>query len=507
MKNNANKSIKNISVLLPLHILQILINFVAKTVFIRTLGQDYLGINVLFGDITTLLSLTEMGLNTAIMFALYKPLNLKDNEKISAIINYSRSIFNKIALFIMLIGLAIIPFLKYVVNSELQMTSIIWYYILYLITVAVTYLSTYKSTLISADEKSYIIKIYYTVTNGIRAIVQIILLYLTKNFTLYLLIGILFNIIFNIAITIKVNKDYPFLNNKSKLDKEERRELFTNTKAVFKHKIAGLVLNNTDNIIISTFLSTTIVGQYSGYTTLYTTLLGLMNNFYSGIIHSIGKLNVSESSNEKHHTFKKIHAAIYVLASIVSICFFLLADDFIKLWIGPEYIMDKSILIAILINFYIAIIFYPVEIYKSTTKLFVKVQNIVIITTISNVILSIILSQFLGLFGILIATGISKLLTIFWSEPYILFKHYFDCDNKDFALYCIKIFMEVVYMIIVIILMSYPLALIPATTWGQLIFKGCICLGMASIAILLGSCASSTYRNLMKAVFKKILKK
>ena len=101
----------NISILLPLHILQILINFVAKTVFIRTLGQDYLGINVLFGDITTLLSLTELGLNSAIMFSLYRPLNHKDHEKISAIINYSRSIFNKIALIITLAGLAIMPFL------------------------------------------------------------------------------------------------------------------------------------------------------------------------------------------------------------------------------------------------------------------------------------------------------------------------------------------------------------------------------------------------------------
>ena len=122
----AKKSILNISLILPLHILQILINFVAKTVFIRSLGQDYLGINVLFGDITNLLSLTELGLGSAIMFALYKPLNTKDTRQISAIINYAKNLFNKIVIVIIIIGLLIIPSLKYVVNSKINMESIIF---------------------------------------------------------------------------------------------------------------------------------------------------------------------------------------------------------------------------------------------------------------------------------------------------------------------------------------------------------------------------------------------
>jgi O-antigen/teichoic acid export membrane protein len=497
----------NISILLPLHILQILINFVAKTVFIRTLGQDYLGINVLFGDITTLLSLTELGLNSAIMFSLYRPLNHKDHEKISAIINYSRSIFNKIALIITLAGLAIIPFLKFVVHSELEMPMIIWYYILYLITVSVTYLATYKATLISADEKNYIVKIYYTVTNGLRAIVQIALLYLTKNFTLYLIAGIVFNLILNFAISMKVNKDYPYLNSKAKLSAGERKEMFNNTKAVFKNKIAGLVLNNTDNIIISSFLSTLIVGQYSGYTTLYTTLMGLMGNFYSGIVSTIGKLNTSESSGEKHHTFNNIHTVIFILAAVVSVCFFLLADDFINLWIGPEYIMSTGVLAAIVTNFYIAVIFYPVEIYKHTTKLFVKIQNIVIITAITNIILSIIFVQFFGLPGILFATGISKLVTIFWAEPFILFKSYFNSDNNDFILYLVKLMMEAAFVILVIVLLQYPISLIPAATWGQLILKGFICCGVVTVIIMAGLSVSSTYREIMRALFRTIKNK
>lgn len=483
-------------------------NFVAKTIFIKTLGQDYLGVNTLFGNIVNLLSLTELGLNSAIMFSLYRPLNENNEKKISAIINYSRSIFNKIALTIAAIGICIIPTLKYVVNSEIKLNYIIWYYLLYLITVAVTYLATYKTTLISADEKDYIVKTFYTVFNALRVFVQIILLITTKNFTLYLIAGIIFNLLFNAAITIKVNKDYPFLNDykNEQLTKTEKKDLYRNTKAVFKNKIASLVLNNTDNIIISSMLTTTIVGQYSGYTTIYTTLIGLLGNFYSGIIHTIGKLNISEDANKKHETFNMVHLLLFMLASITSMCFFFLADDFINLWIGNAYIMEKSILIAIIINFYIYIIHYPVEIYKLTTRLFIKTQNIVILTAISNIILSIALAKYFGLFGILIATGISKLITTFWSEPYVLFRQFFDCSLKDYLLYILKIILEVIFVTISCFILSSYMNNITADTWGHLILKGIICLSISFIITFVALLSSGTFRKIVKRIFHIIMK-
>ncbi len=503
MRDSAKKSILNISLILPLHILQILINFVAKTVFIRSLGQDYLGINVLFGDITNLLSLTELGLGSAIMFALYKPLNTKDTRQISAIINYAKNLFNKIVIVIIIIGLLIIPSLKYVVNSKINMESIIFYYILYLITVAVTYFATYKTTLITADEKTYIVKVYYTITNVIRAVVQMFLLIKTKNFMLYLLMGILFNLLYNLMITIKVNKDYPFLSSKPRLNKKEKKELFINTKAVFKHKIATLILNSTDNILISSIISTAVVGKYSGYTTLCTTMIGLMGNFYSGIVHTVGKLNVNDNANEKHKVFNYVHIFIYLLAGISSVCFILLANDFINLWIGSEYILDDKILIAIVLNFYITIISYPVNIYNQTTKLFTKTQNIVILTAISNIVLSIFLGKTLGLFGILIATAIAKLITCFWTDPYILFKKYFECKNKDCILYFLKVFIEFIFVSLTVLLLSNPLSQIKAETWSALIIKGIISLISTSIIFATTTLVNDDYRKILVKIIRR----
>ena len=503
MRDSAKKSILNISLILPLHILQILINFVAKTVFIKTLGQDYLGINVLFGDITNLLSLTELGLGSAIMFSLYKPLNTNDKRQISAIINYAKNLFNKIVIVILVIGLSIIPGLKYVVNSKIDMEAVIFYYILYLITVAVTYFATYKTTLITADEKTYVVKIYYTIVNVVRAIVQMFLLIKTKNFMLYLLMGIIFNLLYNVMITLKINKDYPFLDKKPRLNKSERKELFANTKAVFKHKIATLILNSTDNILISSIISTAVVGKYSGYTTLCTTLIGLMANFYNGIVHTVGKLNVNDSSNEKHRVFNYVHIFMYLLAGISSVCFILLANDFINLWIGSEYILEDKILIAIVLNFYITIICYPINIYSQTTKLFTKTQNIVILTAVSNIVLSIVLGKSLGLFGILIATVISKLITCFWTDPYILFKKYFNCSTRECILYFLKIFIEFIFVSLIIVLLAVPLSEIKASTWTDLIIKGIISLFSTGVIFATTTLVNDDYRKILVKILRR----
>ncbi len=505
MQSNAKKSLINMSILLPLHIFQILLNFVLKTVFIKTMGSDYLGVNVLFGDIATLLSLTELGLNNAILFELYKPIRFKDKRKISAVINYSKKIFNMIALVILISGLLLIPGLKHVINSNIEYNSIIWYYFLYLITVAVTYLSTYKTVLITADEKNYITKCYYTLCNTIKVILQSIVLIVFKNFTMFLIIGIFTNVLFNILISRKVEKDYKFLDKTEKLESGEKKKIFNNTKAVFKYKISGLILNNTDNIIISTILTTDIVGQYSGYTTLYTTMIGLLNNFYASIVNSIGKLNIVESSDQKEKTFNLINLFMFILASITSICFFCLADDFIILWIGPEYIMGREILIAIVLNFYISIIMYPLQIYRETTELFIKTQNIALFTSIANIVLSVLLAKIYGLFGILFATSISKLITSFWAEPILLYKNHFNHING-----CLSYFKNIAIGFTMTVgigfFVRFTSSSIEITNFGLLFLKGFVCLLTSSCCVISLLTLNKDFRMIIFKIFKKIKK-
>ena len=292
-------------------------------------------------------------------------------------------------------------------------------------------------------------------------------------------------------------------NRRCLKNKKEKKELFINTKAVFKHKIATLILNSTDNILISSIISTAVVGKYSGYTTLCTTMIGLMGNFYSGIVHTVGKLNVNDNANEKHKVFNYVHIFIYLLAGISSVCFILLANDFINLWIGSEYILDDKILIAIVLNFYITIISYPVNIYNQTTKLFTKTQNIVILTAISNIVLSIFLGKTLGLFGILIATAIAKLITCFWTDPYILFKKYFECKNKDCILYFLKVFIEFIFVSLTVLLLSNPLSQIKAETWSALIIKGIISLISTSIIFATTTLVNDDYRKILVKIIRR----
>lgn len=506
MNESAKKSLFNVSLLLPMHVLQMVFNFIVRTIFIRTLGSDYLGLNVLFGDIITLLSLTELGLNSAIAFSLYKPLKSNDTQKVSEILNYTNYLFKIISFAILGIGLLIIPFLKLFINTQINFNDVIFYYILYVITVSITYLTTDKSTLVSADEKNYIVKLYFTICNGIKCILEAIALLKFHSFTFYLFAEIASNILYNIIITLKVKKDYPYLSKKAVLPKADKKEIFKNTKAVFKYKLSTLVLNNTDNIIISSLISTVAIGRYSGYATLSTTIIALMNNFQSGIIHSIGKLNTVEDEKQKQVSFKRIQTIFFMITGVASACFFLLADDFIKIWIGKEFVLNKNILIAIIFNFYITMISSPINIYRGTTKLFLKTQNMILVTSLANIFGSIILGRYMGLFGVLIVTPVSRLLTCFWYEPYMLFTRYLGATIIDFIKYMKKILIQGIWVVVAVLVLYQPITWIEVNSWGTLFVKGFICLFASLLMIVIPNLVDNDFRNMTKLLIKKTKK-
>ncbi len=93
-----------------------------------------------------------------------------------------------------------------------------------------------------------------------------------------------------------------------------------------------------------------------------------------------------------------------------------------KIWLGSKYILDWPIFIAILSNVYYSIVTYPVVMFREATELYKKVRWIMLFCAIENVILSILMGKLLGTFGIIIASFISRITTIFWYEAKLLFQ-------------------------------------------------------------------------------------
>ena len=306
--SRVSKIVYNLTTGIIFQLITMVLNFISRTYFIRFLGVEYLGLNSLYTNILTILSLADLGINNVLMFSLYKPLHLKNFDRVVSIINYFKKVYLIIAFIIGALGLILIPFLDYIVNLDDKIHNYKLYYILILINTVSSYLYIYKSILISADQKKYILNNFNSVFILIKYSFLIMVLYIFNSFFLFLLIQNIYTIISNIIISSKANKLYPFIKNRSiNLDKLEKKVISNNVKTMLMYKIGGVILNNTDNIIISILLGTVAVGYYSNYLIIVFTITGFTNILMSSLISSVGSLINNASKEYILKTFNSLN--------------------------------------------------------------------------------------------------------------------------------------------------------------------------------------------------------
>ena len=145
--------IKNSSASLIYKVIQILVQFIIRTVFIRLLGNEYTGVSGLFSDILHVLSLMEMGLDVSMVYSLYKPLAEKNVDRIAALLKFFRKAFNVIGVAVLVVGAALTPFLHYIVKGVPNITEDIrGIFLMYVLTSGCSYFLIYKTVLLRADQ-------------------------------------------------------------------------------------------------------------------------------------------------------------------------------------------------------------------------------------------------------------------------------------------------------------------------------------------------------------------
>ena len=471
-KSRTYNSVRNIIFSLGVQLGVIILNFVSRTVFIKILGSEYLGINGLFTNVLTILSLAELGIGNAIVYSMYKPLANKDEHKISALMNFYKKVYQKIGIIVLILGIVIMPFLKYIVNTDQEIDHLYIYYILFLTNTVVSYFFVYKSSIITADQKIYIQKLYYFIKVVVQFILQVVVLLITHNFLLYLIVQVICTIGNNIALSIKADTLYPYINNnKVELNDNERKEIYGNVNAMFIYKISGTIVSNTDNILISIMIGTIWVGYYSNYYMIISAMLTIGTLIFSSMTASIGNLNAGSDRNKQCKLYNQLNFMSFIIFGILSIGLVNLFTDFIKIWIGNEYVLDTLTMISIVINFYTQGTLNPTWTFRDTTGLFKDTKWVSIILAVLNLVLSIILGKIIGLAGILMATSISRLLTTYWFQPYMLYKKIFKTSSKG---YFIKQIKYIVIVIVTAIIVHLILSFIPQVSIIMFIIKGCI---------------------------------
>lgn len=486
--------------------LTLVLSFVSRTVFIQVLGKEYLGLNGIFSDVLTLLSMADLGFNTAMSYSFYRPLAEKDEKKLASLVAFYKKIYNFIAVVVLTLGLLCIPFLKYIVNTEQEIPLLEVYYLFALANVVISYLFVYKTTILTADQKNYKIVKINIIVSTLKVVMQIILLWLTKNYIIYLMVGVLAQFGMNLLASRKTEKEYPFLCKKEmvkKIDKEVTKSIVDNMKSVFIYKMSTTLFTATDNLLISVLVSTAMVGVYSNYLMVSSKLLLLEQIIFSALTASIGNLIVKETQKRRLEIFNAMQSASFIFCGIICSVFCLMANDFVKVWLGETFTLSLMTVLAITLNTYLSCVLQPLWTFRDAAGLYIKTKYAMLAGAMLNIVLSIVLGKILGIVGIIFASALARLSTYFWYEPKLLFKDYFGSKVRSYYSSLLK---NLLLVIASIYILSFVSEKILVNDWFMLIVKGMVISGGCSVIFMVAYCRTEGFQIIwrkVKGIFTK----
>ena len=452
-ESRLQKSKRNMAHGLLFQAVYLVLNFVTRILIIRYMGMDTLALNGLFTEVLSVLNLAEMGVGTAITYSLYKPLAENDTDKISAIVQLFKKMYYGIAAFVFIAGVSLIPFLpKLITNINIDFSYLVLIYMLFLIESSVSYCFSYKLILLIADQKGYIQSKHAIINRVVFFFINLPVLVILRNYTLYLTIEIVRSLTFYILLSREAEKIYHFKDMKKvKLPKEEEKSIFRSIRQMFVGKLSNKVLNSTDNILISSLISTTVVGVYGQYSMFINGFLRLFSQVNESITGSIGNLIAVENKEKSYSVLRNVTYLFFVSASVCACCLLSGINPFLAFVVGKEYFLEMPVLMVVVSNMFFEILKMPLWTFFYTTGMFKDDQYISMAGCILNLIVSIVLTKKIGLAGIFVGTFLSLLL-MYVLKLYVLYdKEYSEIEDVSwlnglldsiiyFALYFAELF-------------------------------------------------------------------
>lgn len=425
---------KNIKYSAFTYVANCFLKFAARIVFVKCLPIDYLGINGLFTNLIMLLSVADLGVGTAVVYNLYKPIADKNIESIKSLMCFLKKAYIFIGCTIIFIGILFIPHLNFFIKNSESITNLQYIYLIFLLNTGVSYFWSYKRLLLIADQKSYINSFFQLLFQCILNIAQIIVLITWSNYYIYVTFFLVITIFENMVVSRKVDRMYPFLNEGNELPLTDtlRVNIKKNVKAIILQRIGSIIEFSCSNLVIAKFIGLATLGIYSNYNMVIWTIETGVWQVMSSVTSSIGNLIVVEDQNKKVRIYKILEFLNGWLATIIMVGLYVLLNDFIELWVGKEYLLNENIVVWLIISFYVTFMRKAVLIFKDASGLFWNDRYKNICYALLNLGLSIILANNYGVLGVIWGWMISTLLTCFWVEPYVLFNSSINMKIKDY---------------------------------------------------------------------------
>lgn len=441
-------SIHNVSIGILATVVNTLVAFVTRTVLVKTLGVEVLGLNGLFTEVITMLSLMELGVGMAIIYSLYKPVIENDEEKISQLMGLYRTAYRIVGFATLAVGLMITPVVdKLITDVDYPLSFIRTIFILFVLRTSSSYFFAYKISLINADQKQFVVSLVTTIVKIALTILVIIVLVLFKNYILYLVLLIAQSLITNFIISKYADKKYPFINYKSKIDINERHAIFANIRDIFLKRLSGVITSSTDNILISKLISTVQVGFYSNYVLLFSVVRTIKQQFTNGIAASIGNLSVTSDSEHCISVLKRLTLLFYLFAMIMASGLMGVSRIFVTMWLGKECVMEDYIVYVTIFVLFLEICSEPLWQFLEVSGLFRQDKYIGMIGSIVNLIVSFVLGIKIGIIGIFIGTVCTEVIQIVLKTR-LIFKGKFFALPTSYCGFWLKMVLSYVMMVL-----------------------------------------------------------
>lgn len=443
------KTIKNMSVGVISQVASLLVSFIMASLFARTLGGEYLGANSLFANVVAILAFSELGIGNAVAFSLYEPLHLKQWDRVSAIMNFFKKFYVIVGISIFLLSIVLTPFVHHFVKGQ-SIPHLGAYFFLYTLNTVVSYFLSYKRTLFIADQKSFVNDFNTMVTKVGIAIFQVGFL-LLHSFLGFLIIQIVGTFISNLVISRRANRDYGhvFDNSHVQMNAFDKALIKNSTIGVIGQKIGGIIVLDTNNLLVSGFVGLFTTAIYTGYMTLLSGAQQIIIQLLNSMTASLGEINATHDNN-KMELWLKRHAFLSWTVGFFSFVYFIaFATPFMKVWLGSRYSFGFSIVFWMALNFYIQQTRQTFLSFIQAQGLFGKVGTKSIVEAALNLALTLFFVMYLkmGVLGVVLGTTLVHFLLNIWFEPWVVYR--FGFKKSLPTVYFLTYYLKMMYTVVV----------------------------------------------------------
>ena len=404
--------------------------FVVRTVMIYSLGSEYLGLSSLFTSVLNVLSLAELGVGSAMVYAMYKPIAEKDIDTVCGLMNLYRKIYRIIGVIIIIVGVAIMPFLhKFISGDVPDNINIYLLFIIYLINTAGSYLLfAYQASVLNASQRNDVASKVNMFTGIAKNVLQIVILLLLRNYYGYVLLLPITSLAANIITAVCARKMFPEYSCRGTVETKLIKEIKSKVMALFAVKITSVIYNSVDSIVISAFLGLVALAKYNNYYYIMSAIISIVTVLFTSITSSIGNSIVLESDQKNYKDYMNLS---YINAWIVgwcTVCLLCLYQPFMKLWVGEELMFGMGIVICFCVYFYAFQLKSVQSAYKDAAGLWKEDMWRSYAANAFNLVLNIILVQLVGIYGILLSTILALTVITYPWQTWMIHKKLFHCS-------------------------------------------------------------------------------